>query len=547
MIHTGFESKVKIQQILRNQLPQFILNESPKTVDFLKQYYISQEYQGGPVDITDNLDQYLKVDNLTPDVVVGFTTLTTGIGTADKTISVSNTKGFPNQYGLLKINDEIITYTGKTSTTFTGCVRGFSGITSYHKELNEEELVFSTSGITTHSEDANIQNLSSLFLKEFYKKQKFTLTPGLEDTTFAPDLNAGSFIKEARSLYEAKGTDESFRILFNAIYGETPKIVNLEEFLIKPSSANYIRRQVIIAEAISGNPLDLVGQTLFKVDDLDTNASISEVEAFSRVGVALTINQQYFKISLFRGYSDVEDAIQGDFKITPATRSLQTVSIGSSVISVDSTVGFANTGVLVSGVNTNINYTNKSVNEFFGCSGIDDSDIGATDTVRSNEIYFSYENGDTTKKVELRLTGVLSGFEKISKTLDVDEGQIIGVQNVGDSITGNYYDPLAYPYEDMSYKQIFANSLIYNTSVRYNIKEFANSTTISLEGTIDRSSLKIDDLVEIVIQSSNDVVHGSATDVFVRNVDDNKTVVISSGFTPSTSPNVKYDIRSISI
>ena len=543
MIHTGFESKVKIQQILRNQLPQFILNESPKTVDFLKQYYISQEYQGGPVDITDNLDQYLKVDNLTPDVVVGFTTLTTGIGTADTTISVSNTKGFPSEYGLLKINDEIITYTGKTSTTFTGCVRGFSGITSYHKELNEEELVFSTSGITTHSEDANIQNLSSLFLKEFYKKQKFTLTPGLEDTTFAPDLNAGSFIKEARSLYEAKGTDESFRILFNAIYGETPKIVNLEEFLIKPSSANYIRRQVIIAEAISGNPLDLVGQTLFKVDDLDTNASISEVEAFSRVGVALTINQQYFKISLFRGYSDVEDAIQGDFKITPATRSLQTVSIGSSVISVDSTVGFANTGVLVSGVNTNINYTNKSVNEFFGCSGIDDSDIGATDTVRSNEIYFSYENGDTTKKVELRLTGVLSGFEKISKTLDVDEGQIIGVQNVGDSITGNYYDPLAYPYEDMSYKQIFANSLIYNTSVRYNIKEIKNSTTISLEGTIDRSSLKKDDLVEIVIQSSNDVVHGSATDVFVTRVDDNKTVVISSGFTPSTSPNVKYDIR----
>ena len=46
---------------------------------------------------------------------------------------LSNTKGFPEQYGLLKIDDEIITYTGVTTNTFTGCIRGFSGITSYHQ------------------------------------------------------------------------------------------------------------------------------------------------------------------------------------------------------------------------------------------------------------------------------------------------------------------------------------------------------------------------------------------------------------------------------
>ena len=74
MIQTGIESRVKIQDIISNQLPEFVLDESPKAVDFLKQYYISQEYQGGPVDIVENLDEYLKVDNLTPDVVVGFTT-----------------------------------------------------------------------------------------------------------------------------------------------------------------------------------------------------------------------------------------------------------------------------------------------------------------------------------------------------------------------------------------------------------------------------------------------------------------------------------------
>ena len=82
MITTGIDKRVKVHQIIENQLPEFLLSESPKAVDFLKQYYISQEYQGGPIDLTDNLDQYLKLDNLTPEVVVGETTLTSGITTA---------------------------------------------------------------------------------------------------------------------------------------------------------------------------------------------------------------------------------------------------------------------------------------------------------------------------------------------------------------------------------------------------------------------------------------------------------------------------------
>ena len=61
MITTGFDKRVQVQQIIDNQLPEFLISESPKAVDFLKQYYISQEYQGGNIDITDNLDQYLRL------------------------------------------------------------------------------------------------------------------------------------------------------------------------------------------------------------------------------------------------------------------------------------------------------------------------------------------------------------------------------------------------------------------------------------------------------------------------------------------------------
>jgi hypothetical protein len=492
MVGTGFESRVKVQQIVQNQLPEFILDESPNAVEFLKQYYISQEYQGGPVDIAENLDQYLKLDNLTPEIIVGNVGLTTNIDVNSGIITVTSTKGFPQKYGLIKIDDEIITYTGITTNTFTGCIRGFSGVTNYHQDLNSEELIFSESDKVSHAANTSVKNLSSLFLKEFYKKLKSSLTPGLENTDFVSDLNVGNFIKNARSFYQSKGTDESFKILFNVLYGVTPKVVNLEDYLIKPSSAEFIRREVIVAERISGDPTRLVGQTIKKyingVIDNITSASVSEVETFSRK------NKQYFKISLFVGYNEFS-AVEGNFTITPNTKCLEDIEIGSSVITVDSTISFPESGTLFSGNNT-ISYTSKSINQFFGCTGIKYK-ISLSDNIRYDEIYCGYEDGDTSKKVELRLTGVLSKFKQISETSKVSEGDEIFVRNLGEIIRN--------PSENKSYKEIFANSWIYNTSSRYQILNI-NGSAFVLSSKIDRSSLKVGDRVEIIERGTNNIL-----------------------------------------
>ena len=158
------DKRIQVNTIIENQLPDFVLDDFPNAVEFLKQYYISQEFQGGPTDLITNFDQYLKVDNLVPEVVVGVTTISAGISTSDTTITVPSTKGFPSEYGLLKIDDEIITYTGITSTTFTGCVRGFSGITGYNVgvsssllEINREKLQFSETTAVSHAENSSCQ------------------------------------------------------------------------------------------------------------------------------------------------------------------------------------------------------------------------------------------------------------------------------------------------------------------------------------------------------------------------------------------------------
>ncbi len=523
MIQTGFESRIKVQDIIENQLPEFILDESPKLSEFLRQYYISQEFQGGTIDIVDNLDQYLKLDNLTPEVIVGFTSLSSNISSTSTEIVVSSTKGFPKKYGLLKIDDEIITYTGITTNTFTGCIRGFSGVTDYHQTLNSEELVFSESSASSHSENSKIQNLSVLFLQEFYKKLKYSLTPGFENLNFTSNLNVGNFVKEARTFYESKGTNESFRILFNILFGETPKVVDLEQFLIKPSSATYSRRVVVIGDLISGNPFNLIGQTIVKSTDEKTTASVSEVEVITRKG------KTYYKFLLFVGYDDAFPTITGTFEITGSTKNLNTVSVGSSTIIVDSTIGFPPSGKIYCGNNV-IEYTSKSINQFFGCSGIVEQ-IPVASVIRSSDTYYGYENGDLSKKVEFRLTGVLTGLNLLNSDSNIDVGEKITVKNVGELIKNKDVNP--------SKKEIFANSWIYNTSSRYQIDRFVSQTQFILKSDIDKSSLKVGDRIDILSRGSQTVV---ASNVLINSINTtNNQITINTSFTPNVA--FDYDVR----
>ena len=520
MIQTGLEKRVQVQQILANQLPDYIRAESPKTLDFLKQYYISQEHQSGATDLADNLDQYIKLDNLTPEVISGKTTLYSGITSTSESVQVYSTKGFPNQYGLFKIDDEICTYTGLTTNTFTGVIRGFSGISSYRTDLDAEELLFEETSQAEHDAGRDVINLSSNFLKEFYKKLKYTLTPGLEDVDFVSDLDVNNFIKEARSFYEAKGTEESFKILFKVLFGETPKVIDLEQYLPKPSSAEFLRREIVVAERISGDPDKLVGQTIKKASDLETQASVSEVEIFTRSGI-----NTYFKLGLFVGFDD-RDLIEGTFEIQPKTSNINPVSIGSSVITVDSTVGFGMTGTLLSGGNI-ITYSSKTVNQFLGCDGVDNA-MNVRSPIRTSDVFFGYENGDLNKKVEIRITGVLSDVETIGDVTSVSEGEKIYVKNVGEKIKN--------PQFNKTYKQIFANSWIYNTSSRFYVDNYSNG--FNLKTTPDPSALRVGDIVDVLLGASETVAFADATVKKIVGVR-----VTLDGLNGSPSPNTEYSIR----
>ncbi|MFN3326560.1 MAG: carbohydrate binding domain-containing protein [Bryobacteraceae bacterium] len=79
-----------------------------------------------PNAIDDASSLYSPADAFSAKPLETITTMPVYAG--DTTISVESTGvGFPDEYGILSIDDELIVYTGKTATQFTGCQRGSLG------------------------------------------------------------------------------------------------------------------------------------------------------------------------------------------------------------------------------------------------------------------------------------------------------------------------------------------------------------------------------------------------------------------------------------
>jgi hypothetical protein len=424
--------RVKFQDIVSSQLPDYVKEDFPLLTDFLQQYYVSQEFQSGTYDLVQNLDQYVKVDELFN--LKTSTVLLSDISYGDTTIETSEvgnfTQGFSDTNGLIKIGDEIIRYEYKTDSSFVNCTRGFSGITSYIGTNTPDELVFSTSEANTHSSGATIYNLNILFLQQFFKKVKYQFTPGFTERQLYSGLDQRNFVFNADSFYKSKGTDQSFEILFRALYGEDVDVIKPAEYLLRPSNADYKITQDIVVEQIQGDPLQLKNLTLFQ-DATGARGSVTDVEQ-------IQYDQgQYYQVSIDFGYQrdiDVTGSIFSEFEPNSQTKILTSVSAGSTIIDADSTVGFADTGKLVAkDVDNNIisiQYLDKNDNQFLNVSGVSTS-LSRTTDIRFDDYSYAYAGINTSDQIQVRITSTLKNLSLNEKTYLYKKGDTIKVQSLG--------------------------------------------------------------------------------------------------------------------
>ncbi len=510
------EKRIQFNNVIQNQLPQYVREEFPLVSEFLKQYYISQEFQSASTDILQNIDQYLKLDSIKDNAES--TVLTSDIGFLDDVIPASNTIGFPDSYGLLQIDDEIITYTDKTSNSFLGCVRGFSAVSSYNNSNNPDTLVFSETESSDHSalnSDGTpkvIVNLSSLFLQEFFKKIKYQITPGFENREFYSSLDKYLFLKQSKDFYSTRGTDLSFKILFNVLYGEDVKIIKPQNYLIKPSEAYYEITNDLVVESISGDPFELERSTLNQdpYDNTDITkgyASISKVERiFEESG------KIYYKLSFDAGYNRdiiVDGSLYGNFSVHPKTKLIGTVLSGANTLDVDSTVGFPSSGdlsvIYEDGTEGIITYTSKNLNQFFGCQNISQTINDKTD-VCLNVYAYGSSNTNSGESIKVRITSVLKNVDIVDDTYYCESGDNAIIKTLGVNPTDS-----------------LSNDWSFNISNSIDISEVSTviaNQTYRLSTKVPHN-LRIGDIIDIL---SNDGVKTSSK---VINVISSNIIVVS--------------------
>jgi len=458
------ENRVQFNTIVASQLPTYVREDFPLVESFLKSYYLGQEYQGGPIDLIENIDRYIKLDettNLTESAVMsGDVTFYGTTINVDPGESPTGTKGFPDSYGLLKIDDEIISYTGKTDYSFTGCIRGFVGITSYRSEINKEEVIFEETASDDHKDGATITNLSCLFLKEFLTKAKHQLAPGFENRTLTPELNQNIFVKQAKDFYISKGTNKSFEILFKALYNKDVELITPRDFLFTPSNAGYRIVNQLVVEAIEGDPENLENATLYQdAYKFDDNLQKSYAPITSVEKIEVGYGKSFYKLSYDGGFNRPDGSAggitYGNFKVEPSTKVIGQVAAGTTVLDVDSTVGFGSTGELYvsySNATTGIaSYTSKSLTQFFGVTGISTIILDST-TVGVNTFTYGRSKLDQSEIIKVRVNSVLNSLNAPEDTKGLLKEGIVNIQTLGCT--------------DNTFK---ANKWIYNVSSVYKV------------------------------------------------------------------------------
>lgn len=509
------KNRINIKNLVSDQLPTFVRDGFPEFVDFLREYYNSLEFPGGPVDILNNIDQYTQLNNITE--LTFYTNLTSSIDYSSLTIEVESTEGFPSNNGLIQINDEIILYESKTIDAFLNCKRGFSGITSYSSS-NSDRLQFNISFRDIHDNNSVVYNLHSLFLAEIYKKYKSQYAPGFEDVEFYKELNEKVLVSNLRDFYSAKGANTSFDILFKSIWGSPVKIIKPRDFLIQPSDADYRITRDLVIKRLVGNPQDLVNKTLYQ-DETGTIqkavGSITNVEQLFKDG------EEYFRLSL--DYNPELETF--NFTVHPKTRVTNPVGLGQTYLDVDSTLSFNDSGTLVvfdNNVKYEFEYNGKSCTQFFGLSS--PVAIGLNQDITTPD--YAYAISDTGEQIAVKITGVLGDLEfnrSASYYYELDD-QVEIVSLGADSeeqIRSSWINNVTPEYE---IDQITQVALKLNGAAQYRIRTFdPNIFTLGDIGTI----------------KGND---GNQYDIFVIAVS-NKYEFDVNLTTRINTTNVKYSIR----
>ena len=313
--------KDKISNLINSQVPDFVLEDHPLFLDFVKAYY--QLMESAEITLTNIGDpDHLVLEGTTAGKIV-----------IDGT-NVSKDDGGDNvlledtSYGDF-INGETITgsSSGATTTVLIEDVDDGARLFVAHqnKFVAGEIITGSTSGAqaTIGRYTANpIQNIQQLLDYADVDKTIARFLTNFRNAflTSVPDkihesIERRNLTKNIKSLYQAKGTKRASEIFFKLLLNEAAEIRYPKDEMLRVSDGKWDTKKIIRCLALgTSDAANLVGQKITQAND-PTSASVNEATA---------IVEDVFKFLI--GGVEVTELIVGDDSVTGTFIAGQTIT-----------------------------------------------------------------------------------------------------------------------------------------------------------------------------------------------------------------------------
>jgi len=283
-------NKKKLSNLVKRQLPEFVLEDHPKFAEFIKSYYLfleSAEIQ---------LSSFTSVDNI----------LLEGEGAADNFVLLERTDAFGLDLGDKIVNEELsFSGTLQKSEVITGATSGATAtilaedfansrytISANNGFITGETVTGATSGATAivGKYRANpVENIQQFLnysdpdhtISDFLNQMKEEFLKTIPTDTHS-SLDTRKLIKNIKSLYRAKGTDKAHQAFFRILFNENSEVYKPNEDMLRVSdgkfSTNTFLRCTQTTSQALNNPIFLIGEQI-KQSNNPADDSINEATA----------------------------------------------------------------------------------------------------------------------------------------------------------------------------------------------------------------------------------------------------------------------------
>ena len=305
--------KDKLSTLIGSQVPDFVLDDHPKFLQFLKTYYSfmeAAELAVTSIQTTDGIQLETQTNQQNELILDGsrIDSDRTALDEGDKILLESST------FGKFTRGETIVGQTSKATSTILSedLDNNRLFIVSQDKFIIGETILGTSSNasaVVNNYKPNPVNNIQELlnfrdpdkaisnFLSNFRNEFLTTLPENLNS-----NVNKRNLIKNVKSLYKSKGTKTGHEVFFRLLFDEVSETFYPREQILRVSDGKFTTNKVLRATTVVGETSNLVGRSITGT----TSNATAIVESVTKFLIGSTSISEFILNS---------DSIEGSFVV----------------------------------------------------------------------------------------------------------------------------------------------------------------------------------------------------------------------------------------